>query len=250
MTAISLAKMCLRIPGREGEALALYEQTTRDFTGTPIEWECRREWARALGSYYGPSTPEAAERASEALAPAAIAAPGSFSLAHARYNLAEALATLSRSAGALGVWEALGVCELAAADLDAYRGEEWAPHCLMLLIDLQQKLDQWDDAIVTAERYIKLFPDRDVTWARFRIGLSYVSKRMFDRAIVEFDRVLADPPTNQEVLPIALFHKSICQKALGRLADAKATFEQFLRVYPEHYLAARARQELDHLATQ
>jgi tetratricopeptide (TPR) repeat protein len=51
LAAIELAKMYVRTPGREAEALALYEQTTRKFTGTRIEWICRREWARGLNAY-------------------------------------------------------------------------------------------------------------------------------------------------------------------------------------------------------
>ena len=192
MTAISLAKMCLRIPGREGEALALYEQTTRDFTGTPIEWICRREWARALGSYYGPTTPEAAQRASEVLASAATAAPGSFSLAHARYNLAEVLVTLSRPE------EALAACKLAMSEADMRQEAEWAHHCLKLQMALEQGLGLWDDAIASARRYLSLFSDKEPAAAWFAIGLAKASKGLLSEATGDFDQALncynsADP---------------------------------------------------------
>ena len=220
MTAISLAKMCLRIPGREGEALALYEQTTRDFTGTPIEWICRREWARALGSYYGPTTPEAAQRASEVLASAATAAPGSFSLAHARYNLAEVLVTLWRPA------EALGVLELAAADLDAYREQEWAPHCLMLLIDMHRSLQQWDAAIASAQRYIKLFPDKDVAWAWFAIGAAKAGKGPVDEALPEFDHAVTCYKPDDAKGGFLLFTIGATLLGMQRYDDAHAYLDQ------------------------
>jgi len=185
MTAISLAKMCLRIPGREGEALALYEQTTRDFTGTPIEWICRREWARALGSYYGPTTPEAAQRASEVLASAAMAAPGSFSLAHARYNLAEVLVALQRPA------EALLACKLAMSEADMRQEGEWAHHCLKLQMALEQGLGLWDDAIASSRRYLQLFSDKEPGRAWFTIGLVHAKTGDLAQASEEFDKALS-----------------------------------------------------------
>jgi tetratricopeptide (TPR) repeat protein len=161
------------------------------------------------------------------------------SLAHARFQLAEAYNGASRWA------DALAACEFAAADIDPVRDRSWAPPCLMLLADLQQHSQQWDNVITTARRYIDFYPNEIAAGGMITlIGDAYAQKGAAGSAMAEFDRVLSQYPTSRELCANAMLDKGLLQETLGQIGEARQTLEQVVRTYPGTYPAVKARQQL------
>jgi len=222
-----LAGLYLEKMNRPADALSLFQQTADRFSGSPIEGNIRRQWARAVSAQAGKAFPEPKEQVGAVLQPVAGSTADPASLAYARYNLGEVLLALSKPE------EALTVFECAAPYVDRHKGELWAADCLSLIIMLQRQFGHWDEAIATARRYIELFPGRDPGGAQLAIGLSWMGKKDFARAVAEFEKLLTEYRGDRKQCAMALFQKARCQRALGQLPEARSTLEQLIRDYAE-----------------
>jgi len=186
LAAVNLADLYLNRLSKPLEGKTLFEQTAKQFAGSPIEPEIRRRWANALDFFAANAPPATQEEARAILQPTSDMPASSPLLPHAQYALAEALYLLSKPA------EALAALEKACANLEPYRDQQWAEAGLALMIALQQKFERWDDAIASARRYTELFPDKNAAHAQLTIGMSYLGRTSDARATLA--RLLRDYP--------------------------------------------------------
>ena len=77
----------------------------------------------------------------------------------------------------------------------------------------------------------------------FNQGRSFLDQRQYERAIVSFDRVIAQKSTRSDA---ALYYKAYSQWKLGRPDDAVATINQLRKEYPQsRYLKDASALEVD-----
>jgi tol-pal system protein YbgF len=79
--------------------------------------------------------------------------------------------------------------------------------------------------------------------ARYGVGESYFALARFDSAAVEYDRVARDFPKGDRV-PAALYKLALSQEKLGRTDDARKTFEDLVKRFPDSGEAQLAREHL------
>ena len=65
----------------------------------------------------------------------------------------------------------------------------------------------------------------------------------FDSAAVEYQRVVSDYPNGDKV-PAALYKLALSQEKLGRIADARKSFEDLVKRFPDSGEAQLARDRL------
>jgi tol-pal system protein YbgF len=95
--------------------------------------------------------------------------------------------------------------------------------------------------------YLRRFPDTDLADnAQYGVGECFFAQAQFDSALVEYNRVGARWPTGDRA-PAALYKTGLCQDRLGRGADARKTFENLVKRFPQSGEAQLAR---DRLATK
>jgi tetratricopeptide (TPR) repeat protein len=220
LAAVNLADLYLNRLSNPLEGKTLFEQTAKQFAGSPIEPEIRRRWANALDFFGANASPATQEEARAILQPTSDLPASSPLLPHAQYALAEALYLLAKPA------EALAALEKACANLEPYRDQQWADAGLALMVALQQKFERWDDAIASARRYLQLFPTRDPAGMQLTIGRCCAAKGDQAQAIAEFEKVLAQYPDAKPQCAEALKNIGLAYRALGRHGDAAATFQR------------------------
>jgi tol-pal system protein YbgF len=94
---------------------------------------------------------------------------------------------------------------------------------------------------------IKYFPMDDYAAAsQYYIGMIYDSAKQYDDAIQAFDAAVNNFGENPKT-PEALYMKGVDQMKSGKKTAAAATFKDFLKRYPTHENAARARAHLREL---
>jgi tol-pal system protein YbgF len=102
-------------------------------------------------------------------------------------------------------------------------------------------------ALGNYREYLKRFPDAELADnAQYGVGECFFAQAAFDSALVEYSRVGARWPTGDRA-PAALYKTGLCQDRLGRGADARKTFENLVKRFPQSGEAQLAR---DRLATK
>jgi tol-pal system protein YbgF len=102
-------------------------------------------------------------------------------------------------------------------------------------------------ALGNYREYLRRFPDADLADnAQYGAGECFFAQSQFDSALVEYTRVGARWPTGDRA-PAALYKLGLCQDRLGRSADAKKTFENLVKRFPQSGESQLAR---DRLATK
>lgn len=95
--------------------------------------------------------------------------------------------------------------------------------------------------------YLRRFPDAELADnAQYGVGECFFAQAQFDSALVEYNRVGARWPSGDRA-PAALYKTGLCQDRLGRGADARKTFENLVKRFPQSGEAQLAR---DRLATK
>ena len=79
--------------------------------------------------------------------------------------------------------------------------------------------------------------------AQYWMGESYYDQKDFDRAAVEFKRVIDRFPKGNKV-PDALYKLALCHAQRNQTQAAKAALEKLLRSYPKAEVAKKARDRL------
>jgi TolA-binding protein len=79
--------------------------------------------------------------------------------------------------------------------------------------------------------------------AQYWIGECLLSKKQFNEAIAEFDKVPQLFPKGDKV-PGARFKKGMALMELGQAEAARAEFAALIKLYPRSSEAALARQQL------
>jgi len=81
-------------------------------------------------------------------------------------------------------------------------------------------------------RFIELFPKHDLTAnAHYWLGENYYSEKVYDQAILEFEKVIKDFPTKGKV-PAALLKQGMSFKELGDSKSARFVYKKLIESYP------------------
>jgi tol-pal system protein YbgF len=99
-------------------------------------------------------------------------------------------------------------------------------------------------ALNTYREYLRRFPDTDLADnAQYGVGECFFAQSQFDSALVEYTRVGAKWGSGDRA-PAALYKLGLCQERLGRTADAKASFEDLVKRFPQSGEAQLARDRI------
>lgn len=99
-------------------------------------------------------------------------------------------------------------------------------------------------ALNTYREYLRRFPDTDLADnAQYGVGECFFAQSQFDSALVEYKAVGAKWGSGDRA-PAALYKLGLCQERLGRTADAKATFEDLVKRFPQSGEAQLARDRI------
>lgn len=99
-------------------------------------------------------------------------------------------------------------------------------------------------ALNTYREYLRRFPDTDLADnAQYGVGECFFAQSQFDSALVEYTRVGSKWGSGDRA-PAALYKLGLCQERLGRTADAKATFEDLVKRFPQSGEAQLARDRI------
>jgi tol-pal system protein YbgF len=99
-------------------------------------------------------------------------------------------------------------------------------------------------ALNTYREYLRRFPDTDLADnAQYGVGECFFAQSQFDSALVEYSRV-GERWGSGDRAPAALYKLGLCQERLGRTADAKATFEDLVKRFPQSGEAQLARDRI------
>ncbi len=92
--------------------------------------------------------------------------------------------------------------------------------------------------------YLTRFPSTDLSDnARYGAGESFFAQSKFDSAAVEYQRVVTDYPDGDKV-PAALYKLALSQDKLGKSSEAKKTFEDLIKRFPDSGEAQLARDRV------
>ncbi len=82
--------------------------------------------------------------------------------------------------------------------------------------------------------------------AQFWIGETYYVEEKYERAIVEYEKVVKDHPSGDKV-PYALLKQGMAFQKLGDKASAKIVYQQIIKKYPQTNQARVAKAKLSEL---
>jgi tol-pal system protein YbgF len=92
--------------------------------------------------------------------------------------------------------------------------------------------------------YLRRFPDTDLADnAQYGAGECFFAQARFDSALVEYKQVGAHWGSGDRA-PAALYKVGLCQERLGRKAEAKETFEDLVKRFPQSGEAQLARDRI------
>ena len=92
--------------------------------------------------------------------------------------------------------------------------------------------------------YLKRFPDTDLADnAQYGAGECFFAQAKFDSALVEYKQVGTRWATGDRA-PAALYKVGLCQERLGRKDEAKQTFEDLVKRFPQSGEAQLARDRI------
>lgn len=92
-------------------------------------------------------------------------------------------------------------------------------------------------------RFLELFPKHELTAnAHYWLGENYYSEKVYDQAILEFEKVIKDFPTKGKV-PAALLKQGMSFKELGDIKSARFVYKKLIEGYPlaDEVKAAKAK---------
>ena len=119
--------------------------------------------------------------------------------------------------------------------------------CMAAALPLLQRFGRQDEAIAMARRYVEVCPAEKRPDGQLILASCYAQKGDLATAIIEFDQVLARYPTAKSQCAMALLYRAGAQKSLGLLPEARATWEQLIRDYPQDPAVEQARREIEEL---
>lgn len=70
-----------------------------------------------------------------------------------------------------------------------------------------------------------------------------------DRAIALFDRLIDNYPDYEEEVAISHYLKGVAYDLNGQYDEARAAYEEFVELYPDHYMAEQTRLMLPHVGS-
>lgn len=92
--------------------------------------------------------------------------------------------------------------------------------------------------------FLRRFPDSDLADnAQYGVGECFFAQAQFDSALVEYARVGARWGEGDRA-PAALYKLGLCEDRLGRAADARRSFEDLVKRFPQSGEAQLARDRL------
>ena len=96
-------------------------------------------------------------------------------------------------------------------------------------------------------RFIELFPNHELTAnAHYWLGETYYSDKVYDQAILEFEKVIKNFPTKGKV-PAALLKQGMAFKELGDTKSARFVFKKLIENYPLSDEVKLAKEKLREL---
>ena len=102
-------------------------------------------------------------------------------------------------------------------------------------------------ALGNYREYLRRFPDTDLADnAQYGAGECFFAQAQFDSALVEYARVGARWGSGDRA-PASLYKLGLCEERLGRMPDARKTFEDLVKRFPKSGEAQLAR---DRIATK
>jgi tol-pal system protein YbgF len=94
------------------------------------------------------------------------------------------------------------------------------------------------------ENFLKQHPDTEFSDnAQFWIGECYYFEKKYEKAIVEYDKVIKNFPDSNKV-PYALLKQGLSFQRLGDKASAKLLMQQVIRDFPNTSQSRIAREKL------
>jgi len=106
---------------------------------------------------------------------------------------------------------------------------------------------QYDVAVLGFQSYIDNFPKTDKSDdAQVYICRAYLQDKKDDKAVEACDTAIRTYP-NGDVIPEAYYYKGLALSNLKNLKDARDTWEELLRKFPDSTSAVQARNQLDRL---
>lgn len=106
---------------------------------------------------------------------------------------------------------------------------------------------EYDKAIETFEGFLENWPGHKLAdHARYWIGEIYYTRADWERAILEFDRVINDYPRGDKV-PSATLKQGMAFEKLGSIKEARVLLEQVVEKFPESPEAQTAKNRLKEL---
>lgn len=104
---------------------------------------------------------------------------------------------------------------------------------------------KYDLAILGFDNYLKKYADTELaSSAQYFLGECYLAKKDWEKAVVEYDKVLLRYPQSDKVLMAGL-KKTSALKELNRNEEAKKTLEWIISNAPNSLEAVFAREKLD-----
>jgi tol-pal system protein YbgF len=106
------------------------------------------------------------------------------------------------------------------------------------------KEGNYDKARTEFENFLKLHPRTEYSGnAQFWIGECYYHERQYEKAILEYEKVVTNFPEGNKV-PYALLKQGLSFEQLGDKASARLFLQQVIRDYPNTNQAGVARSKL------
>ncbi|MEO0075261.1 MAG: tol-pal system protein YbgF, partial [candidate division WOR-3 bacterium] len=99
----------------------------------------------------------------------------------------------------------------------------------------------YDVAIAGFQRYLKLFPDTELSDnAQYWIGECYYSQKLYSDAILEFEKVITNYPNGNKVVS-ALYKIGLAYEANNEIPKAKQYYQRVMNQFPQTNEAKLAR---------
>lgn len=99
-------------------------------------------------------------------------------------------------------------------------------------------------ALTGYREFLKRFPEHDLADnAQYGAGECFFAQAQFDSALVEYGRVGATWGRGDRA-PASLYKLGLCEERLGRTADARRTYEDLVKRFPQSGEAQLARDRL------
>ena len=104
-----------------------------------------------------------------------------------------------------------------------------------------------DLAIQGFQEYLKLFPDTELSDnAQYWIGESYFTKKEWQMALIEFEKVEKNYPNGNKI-PAAIYKIGLCYLNMGIRNRGKDSLRRVVQDFPDTPEASLAKERLDNL---